>query len=114
MFDAGCVETDSEQCVASLDIDGDPLTYAFQFNDGSPALHTASPVAFHTFEQEGVYTVLVEVTDIHGASSLAVQDVSVRSEFPNPPDFCDVARACVVGDECVSPPGLCYANRGTL
>ena len=109
-FDAACAE--EEPCVASVDLDADPLTFLFQFNDGSPALHTPDPVAFHTFTREGVYTVLVEVIDLHGASSLAAQDVSIRSEYPDPPDFCDLLKPCVVGDECAG--GVCYANGGTL
>lgn len=111
-FDAAC--PGSDPCVSSLDMDGDPLTFIFQFNDGTAALHTPNPLVFHTFTQEGVFTVLVEVIDLHGATSLAAQDISIRGEYPDPPDFCDVLRPCVVGDECVNPPGVCYSNGGTL
>lgn len=109
-FDAAC--DDPEPCMTSIDLDADPLTFTFHFNDGTEALHSPSSLVFHTFAAEGVYTVLVEVMDIHGATSQAAQDVSVRAQYPDPPDFCDIMRPCILGDECLG--GVCYANGGTL
>lgn len=96
----------------SSDDDGDPLTFVFQWGDGSESLHTPEAVAYHTFGEEAVFEVLVRAVDIYGAESLAVQDIAVRRDYPDPPDFCAPSRPCVVGDECDS--GVCYANGGTL
>lgn len=97
---------------ASLDPDGDPLTYVFHFNDGSEAAHTGEPLAFHTFNREALVTVVVRVVDLRGIEAMACQDVSIRGEYPSPPDFCDVLRPCVVGDECDD--GVCFANGGAI
>ena len=97
---------------ASHDPEGEPLTYIFQFSDGSNAVHTSDPICEHTFGREAIYTVLLRVVDLVGHESMAEQDVTVRAEFPNPPDFCAEHRDCVVGDECDN--GVCYANGGTI
>ncbi|MFC1609903.1 PKD domain-containing protein [Myxococcota bacterium] len=98
---------------ASVDMDGDPLTYVFQWGDGSPALHTPDAVVYHDFDRETVFTVLVRVIDIHGEESIAEQDVSIRNEYPSPPNFCDnVLRPCVVGDDCEN--GVCFSDGGLL
>jgi len=97
---------------ASTDVDGDLLTYLFQWNDGTEATASAEPVAFHTFGRETLVTVVVEVLDIRNAESRAEQDVSIRADYPAVPDFCDSSRPCVVGDECDA--GVCYANGGSI
>lgn len=96
----------------SDDRDGDPLYFVFQWGDGSEAVRTSDAVAYHSFGEEAVFEVLVRAVDIHGAESLAAQDVAIRRDYPDPPDFCAPSRPCVVGDECDR--GVCYANGGTL
>jgi len=96
----------------SLDPDADPLSYQFQFNDGSESASSASAVAYHDFASEGVYEVVVRVTDLHGAEGLAAQDVSVRADYPDPPDFCSPRQPCVAGYTCLQ--GVCYSDGGTI
>ncbi|OGQ89154.1 MAG: hypothetical protein A2289_17410 [Deltaproteobacteria bacterium RIFOXYA12_FULL_58_15] len=96
----------------SFDPDNDPLTYVFQWGDGSEALHSTNPVVFHDFAREAIVTVTVRAIDIHGEESVAAQDVSIRDEYPADPFFCDDTTTCVVGDICVR--GVCYTTGGTL
>jgi hypothetical protein len=69
---------------------------------------SGSNQTFHTFIRETLVTVVVEVLDIRNATARAEQDVSIRADYPDPPDFCDGWRPCVVGDECVE--GVCSFN----
>ncbi len=101
-FDAG----------ASVDPDGDPLTFIFQLNDGGEAVHSADPRILYSFSREALITVVVYAIDLHGAEGAAAQDVSVRGDYPAQPDYCDALHPCVVGDECDA--GVCYANGGSL
>ncbi len=96
----------------SIDYDADPLTYVFQFGDGSEALHSADPVVYHAFIVEAVYEVAVRAIDIHGEESMAAQDVSVRNNFPDPPDFCLGDADCTGGNECDG--GVCFSTGGTV
>jgi PKD repeat protein len=65
---------------ASSDPDGDALTYAWDFGDGS----TASGVAVsHTWAQNGVYTVRLVVTDIRGLVDTAVTTATVANVAPS-------------------------------
>ena len=61
---------------SSYDIDGDALSFAWSFADGSPSA-TGATVS-HTFEQTGLYPVTVSVTDARGAVSTATINVSVN------------------------------------
>jgi hypothetical protein len=97
---------------SSMDSDGDMLSYVFQWNDGSEASASADPIAFHTFAREALVTIVVDVLDIRNADAKAGQDVSIRADYPDLPDFCDATRPCVVGDECAD--GVCYSNGGSL
>ncbi|MBI5510117.1 MAG: PKD domain-containing protein [Deltaproteobacteria bacterium] len=97
---------------ASQDDDGDLLTFVFQWNDGTEATRASESAATHVFGREILVTVVVHAIDIHGAEALAEQDVSIRLDYPSPPDFCDAGRPCVVGDECDA--GVCYANGGSV
>ncbi|MDQ3878593.1 MAG: PKD domain-containing protein, partial [Actinomycetota bacterium] len=60
---------------ASSDPENDPLTYAIDWGDGSPANNTKS--ASHSYNQPGHYTVEGRVTDTYGAVGVAYQDVTV-------------------------------------
>ena len=97
---------------SSMDLDGDLLSYVFQWNDGSEATATPDTIAFHTFDRVALVTVVVEVLDIRNAEARAEQDVSIRADYPDVPDFCDTSRPCVVGDECDA--GVCYSNGGSI
>ncbi len=61
---------------SSYDIDGDALSFAWSFADGSPSA-TGATVS-HTFEQTGLYPVTVSITDARGAISTATVNVSVN------------------------------------
>ncbi|WP_119080678.1 ThuA domain-containing protein [Chitinophaga alhagiae] len=52
----------------TVDPDGDPLAYTWNFGDGEP-LQTAVPEASHTFTKAGTYPVSVEVTDGKGGKT---------------------------------------------
>jgi PKD repeat protein len=53
--------------VAASDADNDPLTYTWDFKDGSPAGSGAAPT--HTFAVAGTYAVTVVVSDDHSHST---------------------------------------------
>lgn len=61
---------------ASSDPDGDALTYAWDFNDGSPA---AQQQVAHSFTRSGNYVVTLTVTDGRGLSATASTEVDVGS-----------------------------------
>jgi glucose/arabinose dehydrogenase len=58
----------------SGDPDGDMLTFAWEFGDGSKA-NTANPS--HTYESDGPYTAKLTVTDTEGGQDSATIDISV-------------------------------------
>ena len=60
---------------SSFDPDGDAMTYAWVFADGSPSGSGASVA--HTFAAAGSYPVTLAVTDVHGAVGTAVAVVTV-------------------------------------
>lgn len=97
---------------ASADADGDPLSYVFELNDGSESFPTAEPVISHTFSSAGLFTVVVRVIDLHGDETRAAQDIAVRAEYPEVPDFCEASADCVVGDVCEG--GVCYSLGGEI
>lgn len=70
-FDAG----------ASLDSDGDGLTYSWDFGDGSSA---TGPLVAHTFANGGIYPVTLTVSDGTGLSNSEDQD-SLRVTLNNAP-----------------------------
>lgn len=55
---------------ASADPDGDPLTYLWDFGDGTTA-ETATPTTTHTFSTAALRTVTLRVRDDEGATSSA-------------------------------------------
>lgn len=97
---------------ASEDPEGEPLLYIFEFNDGSEPVESSEPVVEHIFDSARPYTVRLRVLDLQDQEGLAIQDISVREEYPDEPDFCETWEDCVVGDECHQ--GVCYANGGSV
>jgi parallel beta-helix repeat protein len=71
----------------STDPQGQALTYAFDFGDGTTAGPQSTPTVPHTYTTAGSYTVRVTVTDTSTLSASATQPVSVtpQSQPPGPP-----------------------------
>jgi PKD repeat protein len=63
--------------------EGLPLTYAWNFGDGSPTASTASPT--HVYGAAGVYTVTLTVTDHLGLKSTSSQAISIVAPSSPPP-----------------------------
>ncbi|WP_157557651.1 PKD domain-containing protein, partial [Intrasporangium oryzae] len=61
---------------ASSDPQGQTLTYAFDFGDGTTVPAQASPTATHTYATAGAYTVSATVTNTSGLSATAQQTVT--------------------------------------
>ena len=70
----------------STDPDGDISGYRFDFGDGTPPVGSQSgATAPHTYASPGTYTTTVTVTDVHGHSAQATDDVTVTgNEIGNP------------------------------
>jgi glucose/arabinose dehydrogenase len=64
----------------SGDVEGDPLSYSWDFGDGSPT--TSEPSPLHTYSVKGTYTARLTVTDSRGGSSSAVVVISVGNHAP--------------------------------
>ncbi len=94
---------------ASTDPDGDTLSYTFEFfYDGAAPVTTSDATIQHSFPREQLFTVRVRVADPDGLEDTASQEINVRDDFPDPPDFCAVASDCTIGDECTG--GICYVR----
>jgi glucose/arabinose dehydrogenase len=61
---------------ASTDPDKDPLTYSWDFGDGSPA--GSGVTVNHTYENSGMYTAVLTVSDGRGGSATASRNILVR------------------------------------
>jgi probable HAF family extracellular repeat protein len=59
----------------SSDPDGDPLTFSWNFGDGTPIGSGATPS--HVYEKMGTYTVTLTVSDGHGGSATATTQVEI-------------------------------------
>ena len=90
---AGALPLDvSFDASASSDADGDPLTYTWNFGDGSPPVTTSAPQTTHRYVQAGTRSAQLFVTDPSGArSAIATVRVdpgrfapSVRIDTPAP------------------------------
>lgn len=66
--------------VTATDPDGDPLTYSWNFGDGSATVASAS--VSHTFADAGDYTVNVTVADDRGAQVIVGGVIRIQSETP--------------------------------
>jgi|GEM_PF-2939993 hypothetical protein len=62
---------------SSIDPDGEPLEYHWDFGDGSSG---EGSLIEHIYEQEGSFRVLLIVTDPQGLSDIAVKMINIRSE----------------------------------
>jgi glucose/arabinose dehydrogenase/PKD repeat protein len=69
---------------ASSDLDGDTLTYLWDFGNGQTA-QTTTPTTTHTYAADGVYTATLRVRDPKDAISQPVEiPISVGNELPTP------------------------------
>lgn len=79
--DPGLVEQPvSIDASASNDPEGDPLTYTFDFGDGSAPARLTLPRTTHSYAKAGRYTVKVTVDDSRGgiASATAPTNITLR------------------------------------
>jgi glucose/arabinose dehydrogenase len=67
---------------ASTDPDGDPLTFEWDFNDGSP--HGTTAIVTHTYATAGQFVARVTVGDGHGNTSTATVTISAGNTAPLP------------------------------
>ncbi len=65
--------------VSATDVPADPLTYAWDFGDGSTGSAASST---HAYADNGTYTVTVTVTDDAGASTSTTSTVTVTNANP--------------------------------
>ena len=77
---------------ASVDTDGDVVSWSWNFGDGSGPSSEQNPS--HTYPFAGAYSVTLTVTDDDGATSLVTKTVTV-SESPPPPSSLDLVGAVV-------------------
>jgi PKD repeat protein len=67
---------------ASSDPDGDPLTYDWDFGDGTPHGTGATPGHVYTDNRAGGYTVTLKVTDTGGLTATASTTASIDNVAP--------------------------------
>jgi outer membrane protein OmpA-like peptidoglycan-associated protein len=60
----------------SSDPDGDPLTYTWDFGDGTPPVSAPSPTVTHRYAQIGNYPVRLTVSDGRGGTDMASRTVA--------------------------------------
>ncbi|MGH3472912.1 MAG: sigma-70 family RNA polymerase sigma factor [Nocardioidaceae bacterium] len=77
--------TVSADASASTDPQGEHLTYAFDFGDGTHTATRHRDVVQHIFKAAGTYDVTVRVTDSSGLSSTASQPITVSSPVVSTP-----------------------------
>ncbi|HEU4996539.1 MAG TPA: DNA/RNA non-specific endonuclease [Gemmatimonadaceae bacterium] len=65
---------------ASTDPDGDALTYAWSFGDGSSG---SGASLTHTYAQDGNYSVTLTVTDVRGLSSTVTSSATIGNVAPS-------------------------------
>ncbi len=64
----------------SSDPDGDPLTYSWDFGDGTPGSSSGAPS--HTYPAAGIYTARLTVSDGRGGSATATQTINAGNTAP--------------------------------
>ncbi|QDU67779.1 PKD domain protein [Planctomycetes bacterium Pla86] len=67
---------------ASSDPEGDPLSFEFDFGDGSPKVVQSGPTIAHQFTSDGFYLASVEVSDDGGLVSKAQVSIVAGSSAP--------------------------------
>lgn len=67
---------------ASSDVDGDILTYAWDFGDGNSS---SNAVTSHTYNSPGVYIVMLTVDDGNGGTDSESINITVIDNTPQPP-----------------------------
>jgi YVTN family beta-propeller protein len=65
---------------SSFDPDGDPLSYDWDFGDGSAHGSGATPV--HVYADNGTYTITLSVDDGHGGSDVATTTATIGNVAP--------------------------------
>jgi len=65
----------------SSDPDGDPLSYTWDFGDGTPPSKTTSARATHSYARVGNYTARITVDDGKGGSCSATAPIAVTQKF---------------------------------
>lgn len=70
---------------ASVDGDGDPLTFTWNFGDGTGPMTTTSDTITHAYGDNGVYTVTLTADDGHGIPGVTQHTVTVRNVSPSLP-----------------------------
>ncbi|MBI5089767.1 MAG: PKD domain-containing protein, partial [Actinobacteria bacterium] len=77
-----CVaKTCSMSSAGSVDPDGDPFTYSWNFGDSTPTSNLSAPS--HVFPGAGPYTVTLTLTDAWGKSAVTTRDVSFTAPADN-------------------------------
>ena len=62
----------------STDPDGDPLSFTFDFGDGTPTVTQSNPRIAHTYQSAGNYFATVTATDPQGAVSTNAPQVAIQ------------------------------------
>lgn len=73
----------SADASATTDPQGQPMTYAFDFGDGTTVAGQSAAVASHTYDTAGTYTVTVTARNTSGLTGTASRSVAVAA--PPPP-----------------------------
>ena len=78
------IDTDTDIAVtgSATDPDGDSLSYAWDFGDGTTK---SGQTSNHRYTAAGTYTISLMVTDIEGASDTATRSITVEESVAPPP-----------------------------
>jgi PKD repeat protein len=67
----------------SEDLDGDILTWTWEFGDGNNSYSTAGGGKSYSYQDDGFYIVKLTVIDNDGASSSITKNINIRNNPPN-------------------------------
>ena len=70
-------EAVAEDASGSSDPDGDPLSYTWDYGDGTPLAKTTSPRTTHTYAKIGSFAVKVTVEDGRGGTALCTAQIPI-------------------------------------